>query len=75
MFNLSYLFLVISIDLPLCYTKAYMLINQNTLYTLTIGNPKCPQTRLIKHSQCIKLLIFILCCNFIEYLKDTNSFP
>ena len=46
MFNLSYLFLVISIDLPLCYTKAYMIINQNTLYTLTIGNPKCPQTRL-----------------------------
>lgn len=37
---------MISIDLPLCYTKAYMIINQNTLYTLTIGNPKYPQTRL-----------------------------
>ena len=33
MFNLSYLFLVILIDLPLCYTKAYMIINQNTLHT------------------------------------------
>ena len=33
MFNLSYLFLMISIDLPLCYTKAYMIINQNTLHT------------------------------------------
>ena len=44
MFNLSYLFLVIPIDLPLCYIKS--ICDNKSKYTLTIGNPKCPQTRL-----------------------------